>query len=219
MMAYIRCPNLVGQTFGRLTVIERTSNDKDGEAQWLCVCSCGNENLVVARTYSLRGGKKTSCGCYHKERARQARTKHGESKSRLYKVWADMKQRCQNKNDTGYKRWGGRGIGVCKEWTDPNTGFENFRNWALSNGYKEELTIDRIDNNGNYEPRNCRWATDKEQGNNKRNNHLIEFDGKTQTLQQWADELGVPRDRLAMRLRRGWTIERSLTEQPNGRRR
>ena len=123
-----------------------------------------------------------------------------------------MKQRCQNKNSTGYKYWGARGITVCPEWSDSENGFLNFRRWAIETGYNDDLTIDRIDVNGNYEPANCRWSTPKEQANNKRNNHLIEFGGKTLTLQGWAEETGIPKSRLIMRLRRGWSIERALTE-------
>lgn len=112
---------------------------------------------------------------------------HGMSRTRLYKIWTDMKTRCNNPNTPYYYNYGARGISVCKEWSD----FEPFMEWSLDNGYTDKLTIDRINVNGNYEPENCRWITNLEQQSNRQSNHFLTYDGKTQTISQWADELGI----------------------------
>lgn len=123
--------------------------------------------------------------------------KHGLRHDPLYGVWANMKNRCYNKNDPHYERWGGRGITVCKEWKN---NFKSFYDWAVANGYRKGLTLDRIDNNGNYEPSNCRWSTIKEQNRNKRNVKFIEYNGKSQLLEEWANELCINPKTLWMRL-------------------
>jgi hypothetical protein len=118
-----------------------------------------------------------------------------------------MKKRCENPNNSSYKRYGDRGIRVCKEWHK----FEVFYSWAMANGYVDNLSIDRKNTNGNYEPSNCRWATYKIQANNKSNNHILAYNGKQQTITLWCDELGIPRQRTVERIRRGWNTERALT--------
>lgn len=135
--------------------------------------------------------------------------KHGGKGTRLYSIWCGMKNRCYNKNDSHYPRWGGRGIQMCSEWL---LDFSNFQAWALHNGYTEELTIDRIDNNGNYCPDNCRWVTISEQNNNQRTNRLITYNGKTQNLKQWSVELGINYGTLLSRLDASkWCIEKAFT--------
>jgi len=154
--------DLTGERFERLCVIRRVGNKKD-KVMWLCKCDCGNETNATG-THLKRGSIK-SCGCLRRE----LQTKHGEHKSRLYGVWRDMKSRCYDANLKSYKNYGGRGITVCDDWHD----FANFREWAYDNGYHPEApkwkcTLDRINNNGNYEPSNCRWVDMKIQNHNKR---------------------------------------------------
>ena len=139
--------------------------------------------------------------------------KHGEAnnkdgtRSRLYVIWCHMKERCENPNSKRYSLYGGRGIKVCDSWKGD---YRSFRDWSLSNGYTTSLTIERIDTNGNYSPENCRWATQKEQCNNRRTNHLLTYEGRTQTLTQWAEEKGFRADTIKHRLKRGWSIKDAL---------
>ena len=173
---------------------------------WLCNCDCGNTTVVSAN--KLIGCKTKSCGCLKKETAKPpVIVKHGMSYSRLYQVWKDMKGRCYRKTSCCYHTHGGRGITVCDEWLS----FVPFRKWALSNGYSDELTLDRIDNNGNYEPSNCRWATMKEQGNNRRTNHVLTHNGETHTMKEWSEITGIKYYTLVARINTlGWSIEKTL---------
>lgn len=128
---------------------------------------------------------------------------------RIYSIWRNMHNRCRYKSKSDYKYYGGKGVFVCEEWST----YENFERWAFASGYKAKLSIDRIDGSGNYEPLNCRWATLKEQNNNTSQNHKIEFNGKSMNVSQWAEELGINRKTIFERLRRGWTIERALSQE------
>ncbi len=199
--------DLTRQVFGRLTVISAAGQDKYKAVLWLCQCYCGKKTIV--RGASLISGATQSCGCLHREKAKECHTTHGLSidpatgkESRLFRIWKRMVNRCTNPEDDGYFRYGGRGIQVCNEWLDVT----NFFEWTLANGYQDDLTIDRRDNDGNYEPDNCRWATQAEQSRNKSNNVFLTYKGQTMCLADWERNLGFKKSTLSGRLRNGKTI-------------
>lgn len=201
--------DLSGQQFGRWTAIAESTRDRAGNVMWRCKCECGVVRDVSSN--SLRNGKSKSCGCWNSEKARARLTtlvtKHGLTLHPLYTVWNDMKARCFNRKDRSYPRYGGRGITVCNEWRNE---FQTFYNWATVNGYARGLQIDRIDNEGNYEPCNCRWATRSENGRNKRNNRIIEFNGKAVCLSEWGEMTGLTAETIHKRIKRGWPLDRVL---------
>lgn len=200
----IKPADLTGQKFGMLTVLERSQQKINGKNSWICLCDCGNKTTVPVD--KLRNGNTKSCGCLRLKRLIERNTSHNMSSSRLYKIWAGIHKRCKNKNASNYKIYGARGITVCDEWSD----FVPFMTWALENGYKEDLSIDRIDNNGDYSPDNCRWADRKTQCRNKGNNKLLTFNGITKPLVSWAEDLGLSLQTLASRLCTH-TVEEALT--------
>lgn len=155
--------DLTGKRFGKLTAIEVAERDKFGHIKWRCICDCGKEIITYAAR--LRHGKTRSCGCLVKETNKKRLTTHGMKKTRLYRTWVNMKARCNNPKDRCFGSYGGRGIKVCGEW---EKSFQSFYDWAMSHGYTEELTIERKNVNGNYEPSNCCWITMTEQQKNKR---------------------------------------------------
>lgn len=207
----MRKRNLIGEKFGRWTVIEEAEK-RNGMARLKCRCECGTEKVVYQK--HLLSGASTSCGCLAKEKSRERleiyrkdNATHRMTSTRLYHIWVNIKSRCNNPNNDSFAIYGGRGIKICDEWQD----FSNFMAWALSNGYTDTLTIERIDVNGNYEPLNCKWTTMKEQGNNRRNNHFITYKGITRTIAQWSEIVGIKRNTLYARINRDkWSIGRAL---------
>lgn len=192
--------DITGQRFGRLTAIKRIEGKKP--TYWLCECDCGNRKEIQLN--NLTTGNSKSCGCLSKE---HHVIKHNASNTRLYNIYLAIKNRCLLKSCSNYKRYGGRGIKVCQEWID---NFENFREWSISNGYNDQLSIDRIDNNGNYCPENCRWTTVKEQANNRRSNVILTYNGISQTIMQWSEEINIPYMTLRARIERGWSVQKAL---------
>lgn len=176
--------DLTGKKFGMLTVIGLQDTDSR-KTYWVCQCDCGN--IKVVRSDSLQSGAIRSCGCMKKAQEKINLTKHHSHKmsgTRIYHIWRGMKDRCYNVHSPNYYRWGGRGITICDEWKD---NFSVFYSWAMENGYSENLTIDRIDNNGNYEPSNCRWATIEEQSRNRKSNVVIQIGNSKRTLKEWCE--------------------------------
>lgn len=204
--------DITGHKFGMLTAIERVSKYKPQGNYWLCKCDCGN--MSVVRKYDLVHLKNKSCGCYIKKRAKELHTTHNKTNTILYPIWSSMKQRCFNSNSKAYCNYGGRGITICDEWLGEN-GFSNFENWAYQNGYEKGLSIDRIDNNGNYEPNNCRWSTREEQQNNRRGVHKFSYNGETHSPAEWSRITGISDTTIKNRvLKQGMSVEQALTK-PN----
>lgn len=205
--------DLTGKKYGRLTVVNLdhkeqriVKNKKYGQKYYyLCQCECGNYKVV--ESCQLINGKTKSCGCYKKEIIKTVNKKHGLRNTRIYKIWCNIKARCYNKNNNRYYCYGQRGIKVCNEWLN---NFVLFYNWAINNGYKDNLTIDRIDVNGNYSPDNCRWITNKEQSQNRRSNFNITLGNKTQCLTKWAEDYNISEGTVRDRIKRGWDIEKAI---------
>lgn len=202
-----RFDDLTGQVFGRLTVLEY-DHTENGRTFWKCQCSCGN--VKVIRRAALTQGTTVSCGCYCKERVKESTTTHGYSNTRLYTIWQGIKNRCTKPTDHNWKYYGGRGITICDEWKDD---FVPFYEWAISAGYTDRTTIDRIDNNKGYSPDNCRWTTPVVQGSNKRNNHRVTYQGETKTVMEWVRTLGISKTTLLRRLQQhNGDMEAALVE-------
>jgi len=202
--------DLKDQKFNNLTVISRAENDKFGRTQWNCQCECGNKTIVKHNQLIRKDDKCTkSCGCL-----KISASNH--SKERLYKIWFDMKRRCYNKKNSNFQNYGGRGITVCDEWRN---NYLAFKKWSTSNGYSDVLSIDRKDVNGNYEPSNCRWATEEIQRNNKRSSHYVIYNNAQYTITEFSRLLNVSTKTIYNRISEGLDInaiaERYLSK--NGR--
>lgn len=174
--------DLTGQRFGRLIALKRQKGSRRVIAKWECQCDCGRITLVS--TYKLTSGHTNSCGCLQRERTSNATTKHGMKRTRLYGIWCNLRERCYNPKNQSYAVYGGRGITVCDAW---RTDFPAFYDWAMKNGYRDDLTIDRINNDDGYCPNNCRWATNKEQQRNKRNTIWVTIGEETRALADWCE--------------------------------
>lgn len=197
--------DLTGKKYGYLTVISRDKNTKDGRATWKCLCKCGKYTVVP--TYRLNAGECQSCGCKKFESHNRV---HGMTKTDLHNKWLQIKQRCLDKNYRAYQRYGAAGITICDEWKN---NFVAFMNWSYQNGYREGLSLDRIDNSKGYSPDNCRWVTWKDQCNNRRNNVKITYQGRTQNLKQWCEELGIDYHFVYQRMRKnGMTFEEAINK-------
>lgn len=213
--------DITGRRFGRLVALARVENASDGRPQWLCLCDCGKQKVV--RSGSLKQGHTKSCGCLliesaiaHAPLAALTLTRHGMSKTRLANIFKGMVQRCTNKKNQAYESYGGRGIAICGHWMSDRG---SFFAWAITNGYHDGLTIDRIDNDLGYYPENCHWVNAKEQANNTRKNKIIEFEGRSMTLSEWARDAGMETRTLWQRLNSGWLFEKAITTPVRGTRR
>lgn len=182
--------DLTDMKFGKLTVLYEDKSQKYERVHWICKCDCGN--IISVSRNELRDGHTKSCGCL-KLKNNGLTTRANYRDNRLYNIWRGIKKRCTLPSDKDYKNYGGRGIQICNEWLNS---YIAFHDWAINNGYSEELTIDRIDYDGNYEPSNCRWVTMKEQNNNKRSNVFFTYNGKTKSMSKWCDEFGVSYEKI-----------------------
>lgn len=195
--------DLKGQVFTYLTVLDRDTDSGNGKkpiVKWLCQCKCGK--IISVPGGQLRSSHTVSCGC--------RKVKHGfANKERLYQTWSNMRRRCNNPNNNRWEQYGGRGITICAEWDD----YAAFRSWALSHGYNDALSIDRIDVDGNYCPANCRWVDSKTQANNVTRNRIIKYRGIKATMSEFAEQIGLSYSALQHRLDRGWSIDRIVSTQ------
>lgn len=195
----------IGDKFGHWTVIgDYKKSDSSYHREYLCECDCQNKTQRYVDEQNLKRGNSTSCGCETIKTTKMHFIKHGDSGTRLFSIWSLMKQRCHNPNVDCFSRYGGRGIKVCKKWMNS---YESFKEWALSHGYRDDLTIDRIDVNGNYCPENCRWATIKEQNNNRRSNVFITYNGEKHNTKEWSDITGIKAGTIRERYKKGYPLE------------
>lgn len=197
-----KAKDLKGQKFDKLTVIKQVKS-RNNNSWWLCKCECGNYKEIDGS--HLKRGYTKSCGC-----EQGPKKKHNKCNTRIYKIWEGINYRCncKNINSQNYKNYYLRNIKICDEWAND---FMNFYNWAINSGYSDNLTIDRIDNNGDYEPNNCRWVNYKTQANNRRNNIIIKYNNEKRTLKEWSEILGIDYNILYRRIREyHWPIEKAF---------
>ena len=198
--------DITGQRFGRLIAI-KPNGTQGNNTKWLCKCDCGN--FKTTNISSLTRGLCKSCGCLRKENTASMFKKHGYRNTKLYAVYCTMKARCYNPNSEQYKYYGANGVRIYNEWL---ADFKTFYDWSIENGYKEGLSIDRIDVNGNYEPSNCRWVDIVSQANNKTNNIVITHNGETHTIAEWSDITGISYTALYQRIMvHKWSVEKAFS--------
>lgn len=199
--------DLVGLRFGRLLVVEYSTSDKNGNTKFFCKCDCGECKVIYGQ--SLKAGATLSCGCLNKEIVSSMPQNHHMSHTSYYKAWAGMIQRCTNPQNHKWQRYGGRGISVCKEWRD----FENFQR---DMGERPPgMTLDRTNNNGDYTPSNCRWATATQQQNNMSTNVRVSIDGEPMTIPQASRAFGISRETIRSRIRSGWDAQLAVQHPTN----
>lgn len=210
----MKASSIVGNKYGLLTVIERCGtkpNGRKSESAWLCHCGCGRQK-VVARSALIKGLTR-SCGCLHEKWVRGTR-KHGHAKKGAntveYRTWASIIARCYNPKHKDFRSYGGRGIGVCREWRDNSAVFLAFMGPRPS----AQHSIERIDCDGDYEPSNCKWATTREQSRNRRNNRWVTVGDQTLLIGDWAEKIGLDKSTIYLRIRRGWPLELAVSLPP-----
>lgn len=194
-----------GKKYGHLTALSFSHINKKGHQMWWFECDCKDHTKKQIVASFVLTGHTTSCGCRANDGHNNYR--HGLCRDRIYRIYHHMIERCYKPSCKEYKNYGERGVKVCDEWRES---FLAFNKWAIENGYKDNLTIDRIDVNGNYEPSNCRWTTQKIQQNNRRNNHIITIDGVSHTISEWGEITGVGCDNIYARLKLGWDEKRAV---------
>ncbi len=196
--------DMLGERRGKLLVIGRSDKRTKRGLYWICRCDCGN--VIEAAGADIRVGDTTSCKCARNERTRLLKYSHGMEGTPTYRSWEDMKKRCYDPSRPYYRHYGGRGIVVCDSWKN------SFQNFFADMGERPVgLTLDRVDNDGNYEPSNCRWATRKQQSNNTRRTHFVTVNGEARSLMQWSEQLGISYSSIKRRLRAGWSEEEACT--------
>lgn len=193
---------MIGTEFNGCVVVSRLGTDKWGQATWVCLCSCGKKFTTTGG--NVRSGNTKSCGCKKKSLIKEANMTHGDSNTRLYNIWGDMRRRCHSPKNYSFENYGARGISVCVEWKNS---YESFKGWSENNGYAVNLSIDRIDNDGNYLPNNCRWVDMKVQGRNKRDNRIVEYQGKSMTMSELIEEVGMPESTVRYRVKKGIPLD------------
>ncbi|MDY6153313.1 MAG: hypothetical protein SPI06_07870 [Terrisporobacter sp.] len=201
--------SLEGKKFGRLTVIKQTNKRKNGNIVWQCECNCGSNVIVYATTSSLNSGDKKSCGCLGIEQVSNINKTHSLSGTRLYKIYNHIKSRCYNSKDKNFKYYGEKGVLLCDKWLN---NFEEFYNWSMDNGYEDNLTIDRINVNGNYEPSNCRWVDMKTQANNRTSSIKLNILGNDISLAECCRKYGLSYNKYQKRRKNGHDIEKEINE-------
>ena len=203
--------NITGKQFGRWTVLHRVGNDARGGATWRCRCQCGNERIII--TAQLNSGKSKSCGCLKVEVAKQFWTTHGRSRTRIYSVWRGMLRRCHNVQCKTYPRYGGRGIQVCERW-------HTLDHFVADMGQPpfKGAEIDRVNNDGNYEPENCRWVTRRANVMNSTGPRFVTINGSTKCVKEWCAHFGISPGSVYKRLGRGWNVTDALSIPPRSRR-
>lgn len=202
--------NLSGRRYGKLVAVKPTSKRKGTLVVWECKCDCG-ATAYVPSAY-LTSGNTKSCGCYKSECSKARLKTHGDTKTRLWIEWVNMKQRCLNPKSSSYERYGAKGVSVCEEWKNSYTAFKS---WTMSNGYADDLTIDRIDGTKGYSPENCRWVTKTQQANNRKTNKIVTYGDFTGTLSELCKKLSLSYPLVSERLRFGWSVEEAIELPPN----